>query len=157
LTHLYRKMGGPSLPKSMNAHDYFPLVFRANQGREDCSRFIADDLPPEAIRDREAWRHLGIKSALSFPLSAGGGPIIGALSFDSARKERTWPEALVKRLQLIVPSIHQCADSEALGRKSGRSIEIEPWLANLSERFVSLPPNRVNMEIENAKALFASA
>ncbi len=59
------------------------------------------DLPVEAARDRETWLYYGIKSALVFPLSAGGGPVFGSLSFDATQKERDWPEALQKRLEVI--------------------------------------------------------
>ena len=31
-----------------------------------------ESLPAEAARDKEVWLHYGIKSALNFPLSAGG-------------------------------------------------------------------------------------
>ncbi len=59
------------------------------------------DLPAEAARDRETWLYYGIKSALVFPLSAGGGQVFGSLSFDATQKERDWPEALQKRLEVI--------------------------------------------------------
>ena len=42
-----------------------------------------EDLPAEAARDQEVWRQLGIKTSLTFPLSTEGGPIIGALSFNT--------------------------------------------------------------------------
>ena len=55
----------------------------------------------EACRDREVWLHYGIKTSLTIALSAGGGPPLGALSFNTVQGERTWPEPIVKRLQLI--------------------------------------------------------
>ena len=60
-----------------------------------------EELPAEACRDADAYRHFGIKSNLTVPLAAGGKPPIGALGFNTTRAERNWPEALVQRLQLV--------------------------------------------------------
>ena len=35
------------------------------------------------------------------PLSTGGGPLIGVLTFDTLKAERVWPEELVQRLTLV--------------------------------------------------------
>ena len=59
------------------------------------------DLPSEAAIDRESARHTGIRSNLTLPLSVGGAAPLGALAFNTLRDERGWPDALVKRLQLI--------------------------------------------------------
>ena len=40
-------------------------------------------------------------SNLTIPLSVGGKPPIGCLGFNTTRSERVWPDALVKRLELV--------------------------------------------------------
>jgi PAS domain S-box-containing protein len=60
-----------------------------------------DDLPPEAAVDRESARVTGIKSNLTVPLAIGGTTPVGALAFNVLRAHREWPDALVKRLQLV--------------------------------------------------------
>ena len=60
-----------------------------------------EELPPEAARDREYARQLGIKSNLCIPLTVGGGRSIGLIGFNTMQAERDWPEPLVKRLQLV--------------------------------------------------------
>jgi PAS domain S-box-containing protein len=59
-----------------------------------------DDLPEEAARDKESLRRYGLKSNITFPLSAGG-EVIGALTFGTSREERNWPASLVDRLGLV--------------------------------------------------------
>jgi len=116
LTHLYRPLGGPPAPERMDAHEYFPWCLQ----QLTAGRVIAvstEKAPAEAARDQEVWRHYGIKSVLTFPLSAGGGPLIGALGFNTVREERTWPEALVKRLQLVAQIF-----TNALARKRTEEI-----------------------------------
>ncbi|EFK09759.1 PAS domain S-box protein [delta proteobacterium NaphS2] len=100
LTHFYRHLDGPRLPEKMDAHGYFPWCLK----QATAGRVIAvstETAPPEAARDREMWRRYGIKSSLVFPLSIGGNQLMGALSLNTMQKERTWPEQLVKQLQLL--------------------------------------------------------
>ena len=60
-----------------------------------------EELPAEAAVDRENAHLFGIKSNLTLPLSVGGEPPVGALGFNTLRAHRDWPDALVKRLQLV--------------------------------------------------------
>jgi len=101
LTHLYRPLGGPPIPEPMDAQEYFPWCLEQLMAGKVVEVSSIEAVPPEAARDQEIWRHFGIKTTLTFPLSAGGGPLIGALSFNTVQEERTWPEPLVKRLQLV--------------------------------------------------------
>jgi len=60
-----------------------------------------DALPVEAAVDRQTCLLFGIKSVIVFPLAVGGEPPIGALGLNCMREERDWPDALVKRLQMV--------------------------------------------------------
>jgi len=101
LTHLYRSVEDPPLPEPMFTHEDFPWY----QQQMEAGRIIVvssmEELPAEAARDREMARLLGIKSNLTIPLSVGGGPAIGILGLNTMRAERDWPDAQVKRLQLV--------------------------------------------------------
>ncbi len=71
-----------------------------------------EELPAEAVVDKESVRRLGPKSNVTFPLVAGG-KILGALAFGALRAERSWPEALVGRFRLIAEMF-----ANALSRKA---------------------------------------
>jgi PAS domain S-box-containing protein len=101
LTHLYRPLGGSPTPEQMDAREYFPWCFEQLSVGKVVAVSCMEELPPEASRDAEVWRHYGVKTALTIPLSAGGGPLIGAVSFNDIRAQRAWPGTLVKRLQLV--------------------------------------------------------
>jgi len=60
-----------------------------------------EDFPAEAAVDRETCLKFGIKAEMCLPLAVGGEPPIGALGLNSLFAERRWPDALVKRLQLV--------------------------------------------------------
>ena len=101
LTHLYRPLGGPPKPEQMDAHEYFPWCRQQLLAGNVVAVSSMDKLPPEAARDLETYLHYGIKATLTLPLSAGGGMVMGFLSFNNMRTERTWSEALVQRFQLV--------------------------------------------------------
>jgi PAS domain S-box-containing protein len=101
MTHIYRALEGPALPEPMDAQEYFPWCRQQLEEGKIVSVSSMADLPAEAIRDRETWCHYGIKTSLTLPMSVGDGLPIGALSFNTVRAERPWPEAIVKRLQLV--------------------------------------------------------
>ena len=100
LTHLSRSLEEP-LPKPMYAHEYFPWCQQQLEAGKTVIVSSMDDLPSEAVRDKEVWQHFGVKTTLTLPLSFGENPPVGALSFNTVQAERTWPEPLVKRLQLV--------------------------------------------------------
>ncbi len=60
-----------------------------------------DETPAEGAVDRESGRRAGIQSNLTLPLVVGGEPPVGALAFNTLRARRDWPEAVVKRLELV--------------------------------------------------------
>jgi PAS domain S-box-containing protein len=101
LTHFYRAEEGPQLPERMKAHESFPWFQQQMLAGRIVTLSSLEELPAEATHDREAGRQLGIKSNLTIPLSAGGGPSIGAFALNTTRAERDWPDELVKRLQLV--------------------------------------------------------
>lgn len=101
LSHNYRNSDMPPRPDRMAGDQSNPWM--ASQVLMGRIVAVADTMqtPPEASKDRETWRAYGIQSALALPLSAGGGPVFGVLTFAAVRKRQDWPEELQHRLQLI--------------------------------------------------------
>ncbi|MCJ7753556.1 MAG: PAS domain-containing protein, partial [Thermoanaerobaculales bacterium] len=60
-----------------------------------------EGLPAEAAVDRESALLSGIRSNLCLPLAVGGKPPLGALALNTLQAESAWPDALIKRLQLV--------------------------------------------------------
>ncbi|MBN1125344.1 MAG: PAS domain-containing protein, partial [Sedimentisphaerales bacterium] len=100
LTHLYAPSDIPSMPSVMDGKTNFPWTLEALlKGQTICLSRLAD-APAEAHRDIETSRRFGVKSRVTFPLSAGG-VVFGALSFIMLREERNWSEDVRSRLRLI--------------------------------------------------------
>ena len=99
-THLYIAQKGPQPAGQQHQEDYPWLRQQMLAGRIVAISSL-EELPAEAARDRESLRQLDIKSNIAIPLAVGGGPPIGILGLNTTRAERHWPDALVKRLQLV--------------------------------------------------------
>ncbi len=101
MTHIYRSQEGPPLPQPMNAQEFFPWSREQMIERNIIAVSSMAELPVAATRDMESYRYFGIKSTCVLPLVVGDEPPIGALGFNAMQAERTWPETIVKRLQLV--------------------------------------------------------
>ncbi len=91
-----------------------------------------DDLPPEADIEREAWRQLPIRAALSLPIESGGrvGHII---VLNTVHHEREWPDVFVTRLRVLGEMIVAALDRKTM--LSGlRASEAE--MRDLSRRLI---------------------
>jgi formate hydrogenlyase transcriptional activator len=100
ITHLYRPLGGPPPPERIDGEEMAPWCLRQLAAGKIVAVDSMDSLSPEAARDKEVWRHYGVKSALNFPLSAGG-QLFGALTFNTVQEERLWPKEIVNRLTVV--------------------------------------------------------
>ena len=99
LTHYYSAQDGPQ-PGTRLTEEDLPWFRQLMLEGRIVPISSLEEMPAEAAHDREICRQLGIKSNLCIPLTVGGEPV-GILGLNTTRTERSWPEALVKRLQLI--------------------------------------------------------
>ncbi len=79
----------------------------------------ANDLPEEALPEREYFRHMGILSAATVPLSVGG-EINGAISFVSTKRRVIWTEDLLNRSQSPGRSILERIATQTLNASLAR-------------------------------------
>jgi signal transduction histidine kinase/ABC-type uncharacterized transport system substrate-binding protein len=105
-----------------------------------------DELPEQAVIDRQSYQRSGTQSDLSLPLGAGDS-LLGVLSFDSVRTERTWSDELLPRLQLLSEVF-----AGALGRRRAElalneRLRFEALLSELSAVVSGLPVLEIDYEI----------
>ncbi len=101
MTHTHVPPGFPPLPEKMDAEEFFPWCHSQILAGKTVVLSSLDQSPAEAARDREVFRQLGVKTNLTFPLSTGGGPSFGAMSFNDTRQERIWTDELVNLLEVV--------------------------------------------------------
>ena len=141
LTHIYSVQGGPQPPDVSQEH--FPWFIQQMRSGRIVAFSSLEELPAEAARDRESCRLFGVKSNLTFPLSVGGAPPIGILGLNTTRAERDWPDALVKRLQLVAQVF-----ANALARKQADT-ERKRMEEQLLERLQEIEALKHRLEREN--------
>ena len=90
-----------------------------------------EELPPEAGTDRTEYERLGTRSHLSLPLQAGG-PMLGVLSFDSVRHERTWPVDVVARLRLLSEAFAAALERKRIELSLAERLRFQRLLSSLS-------------------------
>ena len=133
LTHLHRPLGGPPAPENGDAEELLPWCLGRLLAKQPVILSSVDDLPPEAAVDRETQLRFGARSVVGLPLSTGGGPLLGIVSFATTREKRAWTDDVVRRLELITRIF-----AAALGRKAtdGALRESESTLRDLSQRLI---------------------
>ena len=100
LTHYYSAQEGPQLSMRLSEDD-FPWVKQQMLAGRIVRISSLAEMPAEAALDRENAHRLGIKSNLCLPLVVGGEAPVGILCLNTMRAERDWPDAQVRRLQLL--------------------------------------------------------
>lgn len=102
LTHMHSPPDGPTPPVQMDAEQAFPWTYQKIL-KGLTFTIDTEELPEEAFHDRDTRRRYGIRSSVVIPLTAGGKPTMGVLSFGRLYKdkERGQSSESVKRLELV--------------------------------------------------------
>jgi signal transduction histidine kinase len=80
--------------------ELFPWYTRTIYRGEVLRFSLPDDLPPEAVEEREYCLGVGLKSHVMIPLKVMGS-LVGAIGFSSYRRRCDWPDDLVQRLRVV--------------------------------------------------------
>lgn len=108
----------PSLPTSLNVAKAVPHVASVvfSGGRFRFERL--SEVPVELQPDRSYFEQQGVKSHIALPLRVGN-RVIGGLSCVALRAERTWSDALVRQLELLVALLAPIEDRRQQERAAG--------------------------------------
>lgn len=99
IARIYENADAPPFP-SFVASNLSPWIFeKIGRGEMVLLSRCPDDLPEEAIHERQYCLQRGLKSHLTLPLTMGGS-ILGAMTFGYYRRYVTWPEDLIQRLRI---------------------------------------------------------
>jgi signal transduction histidine kinase len=108
-----------------------------------------DDLPQPAAIDRASYRRAESRSHISIPLHVGG-PMLGVLSFDSAREERPWPDELVERLRLVSRIFASALERKRLEVSLAERLRFQKLLSSLAATFSALSAADLDREARGA-------
>ena len=98
-THSWTCPGAAALSRKLAIGEFPWVAARVARGEVVVLRRL-DELPPEAVADREALHALGDVSVVTVPLVIAGS-LIGAISLTTQHQEREWTKTEVARLRAI--------------------------------------------------------
>jgi len=148
VTHSYALPGIKPYPKTFVANElpwYFQRVLRNEILRVDTIL----DLPPEASKEKAYFEKTGVKSQLIIPVSVGRMPLC-AIGFGSFRKYRSWPDWLIEQLRRVGEVFGHAVYRQGAEKKLKEQIEFERLISDLSAKFVNVPSDHVDREIEDS-------
>jgi formate hydrogenlyase transcriptional activator len=100
-THAVAAPGVRPFPVGHRMHETSPWILeQLSEKRVPVVVSSGSDLPPEAGVDAQTIRAFDVRSVALFPIVAGD-QLLGAFSFGTTLRERSWPQQLVDRLSLI--------------------------------------------------------
>jgi PAS domain S-box-containing protein len=142
--------GIEQVSRETNLVDLFPWsAERLMEGKYlNISR--VEDFPDEALRDRQSFTAMGIKSTLTIPLSSGG-RISRIILMQHTRRHQTWPNEYIPRLRLLGEIFTNSLERRADRSKLEEQLRFETLLSEISARFINLPADRIDGDIEDAQ------
>ncbi len=108
-----------------------------------------DDLPAEAAVDKQSMGMWQVRSGLYIPIAAMRSSEY-SLGISSAEAGRTCPEEYIPRMRLLGEMFVNALERSEGEKLLRERLAFERFIADLSGRFVALPPERVDDEIRNA-------
>jgi signal transduction histidine kinase len=108
-----------------------------------------DELPEPAATDRASYERAGTRSHISIPLHLGG-PVLGVLSLEAVRAERTWSDVLVERLRLLSQAFAGALERKRMGALAAERLRFESLMSSLATTFSALSAVDFDREIHGA-------
>ncbi len=133
------------------SRELFPWCYRKLFERQEVvSVETLDDLPPEAVTDKKSCREWRIRSFLDIPIILDG-TVVYAIVLNAVEQERMWPREFTPRLALLGEILVNALERRKKSLQTEERLQFEKFLSNLSAKFVNLPADQVNAEIQNAQ------
>ena len=118
-SHRWARDGVMATAPRTKGDDRLPWVTRKLMAGETISLDDVENVPPEAARDLEYARLVGVKSAMIVPLRIGKA-IMGAVGFDAVLHKRTWSPRTAQRLRLVAELFGNALERERAVAENNR-------------------------------------
>lgn len=115
-----------------------------------------DDFPDSASNERAYCEQMGIQAFTMVPASLDGN-VVAALALDSIRTPRVWDKPLLERLKLVAEIVASTSRRIHLQQGLIELRNFEKAAFELSTKFVNLPAEQIDAEIEEGLGAVAAA
>jgi len=150
ITHIVYGEGVEQVSGEVNLAELFPWCYAQLMRGEHIRINREEDYPEEALIDRQSHTAIGIKSALNIPV-AFGGHVLRTIVINRTRLHQAWPEEYIPRLRLLGEILVNALERKKNNMHLEEQLRFEKLLAEISGRFVNLPAERLDREIEDAQ------
>ena len=150
ITHAVFGEGLEPLSGEINLAELFPWSYETLMQGKHLNICRVGDYPEEALRDRQSHAAMGIKSALNIPVTVAG-RISRTIVITSTSGHQTWPEEYIPRLRLLGEIFVNALERREAKLILEERLRFETLLSEISARFVNLPADRMDSEIEDAQ------
>jgi formate hydrogenlyase transcriptional activator len=151
LTHSHAEAGA-GLPAGLLLHEVLPYVFDSILGMKNLCVSRQEDLPRDALIDRQYLDRSGIRAFMIVPLMVGA-TIRGALSLSCIRTERTWSNEDLFNFQRIGSVIGSALDRTRSRKMLEQRMQFETLITDLSAGLIKAPMSEIDGEIERSLTL----
>jgi signal transduction histidine kinase len=114
-----------------------------------------DELPPEAVLDRQSYASLGLRSHVGMPVTVSG-ELVAVLGFGAIHAERTWGEDQLVRMRLLAELFGSALARKRAQDRIDQLLQFERLLADLSASLLGLPANALNAAEQEALGAVAA-
>ncbi|OPY75463.1 MAG: Sensor protein FixL [Syntrophorhabdus sp. PtaU1.Bin050] len=151
ITHLADAEGLPPLPVNTDLSlALVPYGYRKVVEEHNVWAFASlDDLPPEADADRRTLEKWGIRSAINIPVAVGGSAEY-AIAVTANRETHAWSQDHIPRLRMLGEVFVNVLQRRQIRAELEERVQFERLLSEFSGRFVNIPPEQVDREINEA-------
>jgi transcriptional regulator with GAF, ATPase, and Fis domain len=145
--HAYHAPGARSAPPEVDTAQVPWLMNIIQRGRPKAMYRVEDELPDDAVLDRERIEKLGVKSALILPFIVGG-EVEGGLFFNSIRQYRDYSPELVKELQRLGQILAGTLERLKAFTHIQHTMRFDRLLSEISATYINLPSREILQHLQ---------
>jgi formate hydrogenlyase transcriptional activator len=148
ITHVAYASDIPPVPENTDLSlNLFPWVYQKISKQHEVVSFTTlDELPREAVVDKQTYEELSVRSALNIPISVGAN-FDYIFSINAVRSRFAWPEDYLPRLRLLGEILVNTLQLVRTRQQLEDRLQFEGLISDLSARFVSISSEEVESEI----------
>ena len=118
------------------------LMEKIRQGEALCLSSLPDELPEEAIADREYCLKEHIKSCLVLPYRVGDS-IQGGLIFSSLQARYLWPNELIEQMHYLGEILASALERKAATESIAEMRQFEQLISEISAKYINMPVDQI--------------
>jgi len=155
LTHGY-SLRPPEHPLKFLVSSRLPWFTGTLRGGQMLRISSIDEIPKDATPEQQYCKDQGIKAFLTLPMRISD-KALGAISFSDMQYERHWADDLVRQLSTFTDIITNVLTRKSSHKELELRLRFEELITELSSRFINLPSEKVDQQIDNGLELVVNA